>query len=455
MKKLAKARAEEEMHDRWQTLPGDLHDKIIPFIPIPDLCRFRKVSKRWRYSIDKLAFAATIKSTATYLLIIPDRDEAEDRRTGNTARFRMRDTKSHKRYDISPDFLHRTPSHPHLNELDARRLALAADKGLICDLLQIVGLDEVIYVENPIRGTWSELPCFNRTSDHDYEMLNLCVVITVVDDMTHFRIFVLQEATPRDSQIPEKNRFSTFDSRVGEWHDLAQPPSRLLRQFHMLKVGKFLYTVFFNLQTPTRLLSPNEVYAYDIDQDVWSYTDVRVGGYYEIPQLMTFSCRLFLTAWEDHWEQKVTIWEIALANSMDERTWTFWEVTQWNGGDVAGLIPLYANSLGRRLHSHGDHLGSIGLNVLAVASGDGRIVFTSVTGECVAYRVVTNKWDYVRRGWTFGFDMELEAGLGKREGVGRRLRSCMVAENRAGLFGCVMKLTLCAVPVVAKPANVL
>ena len=457
MTKKVKARAKKNK-DQLPQLPVELHEKIISFIPAPDRVRFRTVSRRWRDLIAESALEATLKSPPTYLLICVDKHDisGDKPRTGNEVCYGISDTETKKCYCVETGFVHRTPSRPHHNERYASRLTLAADKGLICVLLQFLGVDNTIYVENPLTRSWSELPCFNRTTSFGYYTLNLCVVLDVADNMSHFRIFVLQEATPGGFSILEKNRFSTFDSRVGRWRDLAQPPiSRSLRQIHMLKVGNILYTVFLTL--PPRqpcTCYPYDVYAYDIDQDAWSYTGMRVDGSYQIPQLVTWSGRVFLTAWKIQKVPIVTIWETAMTESMDGCSWTSWEVARCSGGDVAGLVPLYANAYGSNLHPGGNHLGSSRSNVLTLASRDGRIVFTSATGLVIAYRLATKKWiPMAPDGWAYFFDVELRPELEHREGIPRRLRSCMLSGNRVGLFASLMKLTLCAVPVVATPAN--
>ncbi|KAG0581043.1 hypothetical protein KC19_4G220200 [Ceratodon purpureus] len=446
----------------WEKLEEDvLLEEVLPVMEIRDLCRFRAVCKRWSRLIYGPEFAKSIKSDVPYMLIAAEKFKLEQ---GHYNKWEICDTKTHKHYLLDDSFMNRLPMNRH-RSIDTEILSnrrrpsslpasqyirsnLAADKGFICVLWRREnGHDTTIYVVNPVTKSFQQIPCFNSKTVRCSHERNAWFTMVVADDHLSFKLFVLQQFNLESSNVNDRY---FFDSKVGRWQELSRPSFKTgldiqYRMCHMLKIDKMVYTILIRYEIKTR----HELFVYDTDQDLW--TDLEVENIphvrdftqrrFKHPQLVASSGRLFFTVWEDTkfmcmqagddpnygnipplGRQRIRIWEVDLASKKCEK------VVPTNRIDLSGLInPEISLARQRVIDVNGSP------KVLAIGTDDGCIVFTSVSGSSVAFRLSTRSWEHILPDW-------------KSVDLGR-----LDQARRVGLFGCMMALTLLPVPSVAEP----
>ncbi|KAG0619126.1 hypothetical protein M758_4G119100 [Ceratodon purpureus] len=457
--RLAEASSDAVVMDKkiWEKLEEDvLFEEVLAIMEIRDLCRFRAVCKRWSRLIYEPEFAKSIKSDVPYMLIAAEKFKLA---RIHYNKWEICDTKTQKHYLLDDSFMNRLPMTRHRSLTDNRRRQsslyaseyirsnLAADKGFICVLWRREkGHDTTIYVVNPVTKSFQQIPCFNNKTARCRHERNAWFTMVVADDHLSFKLFVLQEFSLEASNV---NSRYFFDSKVGRWKELSTPSfktgSEQYRMCHILKIKNMVYTVIIRY-AKTR----HELFVYDTDRDIWTDLEVEnipnVHDYtqrkFKHPQLVASSGRLFFTVWEDTqfmymqagddlnygnippfgW-QRIHIWEVDLVSKKCEK------VVPTNRIDLSGLIDPEVSLA---------HQSVIDVNgspkVLAIGTNDGCIVFTSVSGSTVAFRLSTRSWEHMLD-WK-----SLDLG---RPDQGRRV----------GLFGCMMPLTLLPVPSVAEPVH--
>ncbi|KAG0579713.1 hypothetical protein KC19_4G118900 [Ceratodon purpureus] len=445
--RLAEATSDAVVMDEriWKKLEEDvLLDKVLPIMEIRDLCRFRAVCKRWSRLIYEPEFAKSIKSDVPYMLIAAEKFNLGRR---HYDKWEICDTRTQEHYLLDDSFMNRLPMNRQRSTdteilfdrpRQSMRSHLAADKGFICVLWRReYGPDTTIYVVNPITKSFQQIPSLDsKLADSSYDR-NFRFTMVVADDHLSFKLFVLQELC---LEFSNDNSRYLFDSKVGSWQELARPSfktdSGQYRMCHLLKVNNMVYTFIMTYdQTTSRELS-----VYNTDTDIWTDLEVEIPNFRDFlqrrfKQLVASAGRLFFTVWEEKdpnyvpplGRQRIQIWEVDLVSKKCEK------VEPTNRIDLSGLFEFEISHARRGngrcvINVYGSP------KVLAIGTDDGCIVFTSVSGSSVAFRLSTRSWEPMHD-WP-------SVDLGRPDQA-----------RRVGLFGCMMPLTLLPVPSVAEPVH--
>jgi len=307
----------------WSRLPFQDVQRVLSFLSVTDLCRYRIVCKRWNLLISSPAFGATCaqnaaKRDASFIVIRYERfceessssdDEMSDGERPNE------DMPKFKKYLETKTpagfcFLDLNTRRWHVIEDDDEKLSLklfseimAMDGGLCCQYSFTRCEGNSIMVYNPIGKTMKSFP---PSRDHITTHCLPPELLLLVDSTSQsFKVFMVNhnfddkeilahpETTPEDRLHILNDPFvRVYDSTTDQWKALTNPPC-------VQKAVKDVCCVMF--QGHLYVLVGSEGYRpfwrYNFSENTWENLAVHMPGSNMIPQLVVIDNRLFVVSW--------------------------------------------------------------------------------------------------------------------------------------------------------------
>lgn len=226
----------------WQSLPEDVEDKVLAWLPVTSCARFKSVCKRWLGLMSSERFFQMHSCNAppeTWVLSFGGQS------LGSQYKGRVYDPVSSKTFMLEFPFL------------PENSVPVATAGGLVCFCCDSTGENDVsFYVCNPITKAWKFIPSpCSRVS-----------IVTLVADseMGGYKLYVFCEASVVRWLWVGVLDHSTkeYDSKLNRWKDVGDVHSG--EQF---KPG----SVFS--QGKVHLLSSENVEALDVERGSWVETD--------------------------------------------------------------------------------------------------------------------------------------------------------------------------------------
>ena len=213
------------MESMWRDFPAQiLERKVLTFLPIASLCRFRTVSKQWNVIISHPDFAsshARASSSEDYVLITV----RVDRPFNSIVGWEVLDVVNNRFFTLSDDFLTKyvkqegiVPVHVPYGDWN-RRIILAADEGLFCLSYCFNFEILVLLVCNPVLKTAKQLPRLLGCAE------NYTRVVMSTDRVSmEYEIFVFNQ----DDDYYQPHAIDIYDSKTGRWRTVTStvPPLR-------------------------------------------------------------------------------------------------------------------------------------------------------------------------------------------------------------------------------------
>ncbi|KAL3685862.1 hypothetical protein R1sor_003884 [Riccia sorocarpa] len=229
-------------------LPIDLVEKVLAWLPIPSVIRFRSVCKRWQYILSNQGWRKRFHKAPAW-----------DACTGIFSSGKGRkeciffDDGAQKWWKMDLDFLPGA----------ACRL-LAASGGLLC--LCFAGMCSCLYICNPVTKTWRELPEFHHKRRREGTML----VHLLVDKVAlSYKVIVIGYPSSSSPGTVKTSSALTevYDSKTNQWTALTNIPSSgcTLAPSMAFRNG-ILYCL---TEQPTGLL------AFNIARKVWRRLEIK------------------------------------------------------------------------------------------------------------------------------------------------------------------------------------
>jgi hypothetical protein len=355
---------EEPWSELWQELPSEILERVLSFLPVPALCRFRAVCKKWNGLVSSPTFAAQSRPQRAYAFVMPD--TVTDAEMG----WELFDSVDKRYYYLSDGFLLKQVETMDRFQSGFQRSTIAADRGLFCVLWSTMGLEEhALFVCNPVTKQFNELP-FYGFFDLDVGAHNPVVLMSVEPDMTSYRIFFLEEVHPTK---PTRQRMHVFDSTLKMWLKLPDPPQNLNPSSGVIMDG-ILYILFWD--------------SSNLRHSLWSFSStwtlvVEKLLNSRIPQLVVSLGRLFFVR---AWAGSFSIVEIELN---EKKCITVTHMPSKHFEELVVQTPY--------IDTWSPYHDRIGRNAsfLSIGCGDS-IVVSSFRGRSVTYNLVEDSWEHMR-----------------------------------------------------------
>lgn len=355
----------------WQDLPCEILERVLSFLPVPSLCQFRVVCKKWNELVRQPAFAALCaqaRPQRSYVFVMPDTV------TDAVMGWELFDSVSRKYFYLSDDFLFKQVEMMDRFKIGFQRSTIAADKGLFCVLWSTMGLEEhALFICNPVTKQSKELP-FYGFFDLVVGVHNPVVLMSVEDDMASYKIFLIEEVHPTE---PTRQRMHVYDSKAGIWLKLCDPPQNLNPSSGVI-IDKALCILFWDSSNLTHSL-----WSYDPAKDLWSIAMEKLPKS-KIPQLVVSAGRLFFVR---AWANSFSIVEIHPLEK--KQTSVVAHMPSKHFDDLVQLVPY--------IDTWSPYHDMIGRSASFLSIGDGdSIVISSFKGRSVTYNLLEHSWDQSR-----------------------------------------------------------
>ena len=324
----------------WQRLSVELEERVLSFLPVPDVCRCRAVCKSWDYLTSTPEFCSlsrynAARSHTRYIVgRVVRRVESEPEFHG----WVILDLDGERWYRINHDY---SPFGSRVEGIEAKKPEeadedtldenyydvgfVAAHQGLVCEFLphSLEAEGPRINVYNPV--TREPVAEMLDVPDHCVADASRGIVNIVADGVEDkFKLFFINleynhgedcEARYCKGTIDETKMrhcvMPVYDSTTGKWRSSRNPPwlgtdddslNSFIVNDHRCSVvfQGFLYVLFSYMH---RNASNDPVMSYWLckyhsDKDLWEDTDVRFDEmmlrYHTKPQLIASGDRLFL-----------------------------------------------------------------------------------------------------------------------------------------------------------------
>lgn len=272
----------------WSRLPFELIERVLSFMPAPDLCRLRSVCKLWNELFCKPSFHDLCEQNRkenAYLLVTRHLDYGEfseiDPVIENSTS--LLDLDARRWY-----FLKCGESPAAVNDGRTVQL-LTMDEGLVCEMISTAGMyiDVALAISDSITGTRREiieLPLFC------YPEEVLPIIVTTADATTRtYKVFLISNS--------DENMVCMYVSESSDdefWHELKRPPDELGKGPALSAVifRGIMYVIFRRV--------PGQKFAllkYNLEEDVWELVKVNIPKKKRQPQLVVSCNRLFIMFW--------------------------------------------------------------------------------------------------------------------------------------------------------------
>lgn len=273
-------------------LPLEIIERVLSFLPVHDLCRFRSVCKEWRELLCKPSFHDLCEVNGKddrYLFVTRDLDcdgwSVVDPVFRRTVSF----------LDLHDERWYAIEVGESLGGFDEDFLETqlsAMDNGLLCEMSTLRGSDDdlALTISDPVANTRMTLPappeifCLGAY---------LPLILPSVDIVTRsYKVFLVNNPREHSRDLTRVHVYETFSN---EWRGLSNPA----KEFEELIAGSavilqdVLYIVFRDIARWQFVLL-----SYKMQEDVW--TEVRriiCPRKPRHPQLVVRGHRLFMNLW--------------------------------------------------------------------------------------------------------------------------------------------------------------
>ncbi|KAG0591645.1 hypothetical protein KC19_1G190100 [Ceratodon purpureus] len=314
----------------WSRLPFKVVQRVLSFLSVTDLCRYRIVCKSWNLLISSPEFGATCaqnaaKRDASFLVICYERvferssssddemrnDEmSNDEMSNDEMSDGERPNENRPKFKTSAGccFLDLNTQRWHVIEDDDEKLSLnpwyevtAMDGGLCCQYSLTRREDNPIMVYNPIGKTMESLPPSPDHTDCLPPRLHLLVDST----SQSFKVFMVNhnfddreiqadpETTPEDLlHLLNDPLVCVYDSTTDQWEGLVNPPC-------VQKEVEDVCSVMFqgHLYVLVGSEGNRPLWRYNFSENTWENLAVDMPGSSMKPQFVVIDNRLFIASW--------------------------------------------------------------------------------------------------------------------------------------------------------------
>lgn len=386
--------------DLWNGLPFEILERVLSFLPVLDLCRFRLVSHRWNALINTPAFGALHRRNANQeKLFIAARYFHYDRTaTYNTEPSEIETGISI--YDLNSKRWHKVHKHGTHPFRDGLMFTgtWAMDGGLVCQYKTLPTLmDKLIVVYNPIADETQDLPPapVHLLQGRDYPLLNMAV-----DHTTGYKVFLFCSG-----EIMMETRdwplMLVYSSNTNSWLCATKTypvEAACMYRGNVRFILMYLCSVMFHgvLHVLVRLNSEYRMWRYEISQDSWEDAGVRiVGCRFSSPELAVANKRLFLTTWsavkvpgvrlmDADWRLEVS--ELVVSEGVRKPVFGMSKslVLQVFGAESAGHV------INREYNYGNPPLNAFGF-------GECVVLMSMKSGVSIVYNMMSHSWDLLPR----------------------------------------------------------
>ncbi|CAM6092915.1 unnamed protein product [Calypogeia fissa] len=270
------------MDGLWTELPAELLERVLSFMPVPDLCRLRSVCKRWRSLICTPEFgkicvqnASKGPNVGSCLVVKPSLDLSRSYSAGIPC-WSIFDLDAKRWYHI----VHELP--PGNDFADVRGM----DGGLVCTFVDpfteaqrqepvlwnlITGQDcQTLIVANVIDGAFKVLPRPPLSSGHRIDYLNLNLVVDSISNT--YKVFLVNHYRENRGLIDPW--LCVYESPSNQWRKLPDPPVEWSNGW-----GKQPRTVMFQGLLYVLFCGPDgfidRLFSFKYLEDEWADTGVQ------------------------------------------------------------------------------------------------------------------------------------------------------------------------------------
>jgi hypothetical protein len=295
----------------WADLPCELVERVLSFLPVPDLCRWRTVCKEWDalISTPRLRALCLENGSAGWGsgYIVARVLEKAQGQSIYLSGWIVLDLAEERWYRIrhGAGELVGAPG-DHINGF------VSADGGLICEYRSVweharnAREPSVIRVYNPLQRsaitTLPNIPDHFAAGHRFFKMLNL----TVVQSLDHsFKVFVINQGIAarrfQGASYSDLAIMAIFDSTIGQWRSSSFPRFREFVERGCSLSGscvmyqELLYVLFRAREGPAHCW----LLTYNILDDTWNDTGVNIDTElikFATPRLVVSDDRLFLAS---------------------------------------------------------------------------------------------------------------------------------------------------------------
>lgn len=371
------------MEDRlWSHLPLEIIERVLSFLPVPDLCRCCVVCKRWNSLISTPKFGSlslqNAKKGRCYIVarcvVEPD---------PGYLGWSILDLEARQWYSIKecdlPEAVGECANAPSISGF------VAADGGLVCEYTEDVsfGVVSLIEVCNPLsksEGRYVPLP-----PEHLFASPSDALINFVVDEVDNsFKVYFIYKRFnyEYEHEFPERALLHIYESTTGKWRSSTNP---LLDS--ELGIGDYGSSIMFQGLLYVLFSSYDHqlfwLFRYNIVEDVWEDTNVDFElGSLCWPQLIVTNNRLYLVSWmvdeldKSHLHCRLYIEEILL---LEKALSTVFQMT----GEIVKLV------------FHLPDLGGRCSEIQAFGFEKSVMLMSRKTGISIVYDLVSGLWSQV------------------------------------------------------------
>ncbi|KAG0598436.1 hypothetical protein M758_12G073300 [Ceratodon purpureus] len=400
----------------WSQLPFEILKKVLLFVPVPNLCRFRSVSKRWNQLIGSHEFGAQcaqkVKQHATgqvsdfivlqythYARIGPHRKRRQ---------FCFLDLNSRRwsRHSNATDGVWDSFDYPSVDMDGGLVVGSNYEEGCGGPVIALV----VSNLTTP--NTRKELP---SPPDHPISLnrSHFCLLNLVVDNSTqNFTVFLISFADWKFMKIANLHTIlvenpmflyypilRVYNSVTNEWRTLTNPSQTCSERKSDLKpVSIVMLQDFPHILFTSRLYRNGDfdlgyeflLWRYNLHKDLWEDMHCRPD---HSGKLIVSANRLFLVGWSlvGRGRRQFNVTEINVPEKTCESLFTWTEAQVVDVFDIQGDLSNLWN------YSHATPVDKSLINI-HVTGFDNSLMFTSFVtpGKLISFDFVKNKFD---RNW--------------------------------------------------------
>ena len=374
----------------WSELPDEMQKLVLSFLPVPDLCRYRSVCKRWNTLISAPEFGKlctlTLSNNGTSkgeccvfnLNIHFFRSDVSNMiHSYDITCWSIFDLNARKWYNIKNDLF---PSAGYEN-----KAVIAMDGGLVCTLQNVLWRNgtPTLTVTNLIGKTIKVL----RDPPMPHKYLPFATLTLVVDNISRtYKIFLTYF---RHWETELCNRICVYESSTDQWRSSPNPvinprisKDQLERRSDYTQSVVFqgkLYGLFTDLSGAVQL------FLFNFVRNVWEDTEVKIPQPFYLGYLVASENRLFLmrTCMLDEslvMRSVRTFWPVNISEILlaDKDCRTVVRMTQ------AEVCRAFDVSL---------HRPSDSINIMAYAFDKSLLLASKTTRNCMLYNLVTGLWE--------------------------------------------------------------
>ncbi|KAG0605184.1 hypothetical protein M758_9G037900 [Ceratodon purpureus] len=348
----------------WSDLPLEMLEQVLSYLPVPDLCRYRTVCKRWDRLMCDPKFGSLCAQNAAKreASLIAMRYSTHETRHGGWC---FLDVNARRWYVFKEDGQGIRRNFPRGN--------VRMDGGLVC---QYDLRSDKIIVYNPISQTYRKLV---STSKY-FSDLTL-----VVDNISQsFKIFLINNPEKYHSflNVP----FKVYDSVSKEWKTSTSP--LCISSETKLLGSRVIFQGYLFIYLARRVHFSQEEYTlrrYNLVKDAWENLDEPITDEFSSPRLVVSANRLFLVAWSKGG---------GLGFDDGGPSWSF-QLSEFKIPDMTREV-LFKMSKADVVEGFGTGITNRKTRlprISAFSFGNSILFMSKSTGISAAFDVVTRSWD--------------------------------------------------------------